>query len=243
MIGGLAGVGVLCIVLSVFALGGMMLVSKMNAKASQTPTGVAAVLSPTTTAGIVTGMDTRLLLDAFSDDFSNSSSGWATGEDADSKYGYEAGSYRIFVNQPNTLFWSTPNKSFADVAIEVDAAKVGGPDDNYFGIVCRLMDENNYYYLVVSSDGYYTIGKYKDGEFNSLLEGGWHYSDYIHQGRTTNRLGADCLGSNLRLYANNTKLGEAQDSEFASGQVGVLAASLDIAGTDILFDNFTAGKP
>ena len=32
-----------------------------------------------------------------------------------------------------------------------------GPDDNDFGIICRYIDDNQFYYAIISSDGYYGI--------------------------------------------------------------------------------------
>jgi hypothetical protein len=129
------------------------------------------------------------------------------------------------------------------VSIEVDATKVSGADDNYFGILCRYQDDQNYYYFLVSSNGYYVIGKYKNGQYIALIKDGWLYSDYIHQGETTNRLRADCIGNTLALYINDSRLSEVDDSDFGLGDIGLTAASLNTAGTEILFDNFVARRP
>jgi hypothetical protein len=56
-------------------------------------------------------------------------------------------------------------------------------------------------------------------------------------------LSADCFGDTLILYVNGTKLAEATDSTFLTGDVGLTAASLQMGGTNILFDNFVAKKP
>ena len=151
-----------------------------------------------------------------------------------------AGSFQIYVTQPHTLYWTTPDRTAANITVEVDAEKVSGADANYFGMICRLQDSDNYYYLVVSSDGFYNIGKYKNCEFFSLLPDGWEYSEFIHQGETTNSIRADCIDDQISLYANGTRLGQVKDTDFTSGEYGLMAASLDIGGTKILFDNFVA---
>jgi len=38
-------------------------------------------------------------------------------------------------------------------------------------------------------------------------------------------------------------LAEAQDTDFASGDAGLLAGTFDTAGTDILFDDFVVSAP
>lgn len=41
--------------------------------------------------------------------------------------------------------WANQSRSFpGDVRIEVDAAKIGGPDDNDFGVICRYQDIDNF---------------------------------------------------------------------------------------------------
>jgi hypothetical protein len=204
------------------------------------PTGRTSTQGITSTQTLAT---TPVAVDLFQDDFSDPSSGWPSGEDNGSQFGYVNGSYRIYENKINYVHWVTPDKLFANVSIEVDATKVSGADDNYFGILCRYQDEQNFYYLLASSNGYYLVGKYKDGQYNDLLKDGWAYSGYIHQGKTTNHLRADCIGDTLTLYVNDSKLGEAVDSDFGPGDIGLTAAALSTAGTEILFDNFIAQKP
>ena len=69
------------------------------------------------------------------------------------------------------------------------------------------------------------------------------FSESIHTGNLTNAIRADCIGSSLTLYANNTQLISVEDSSLVSGDVGLLAGTFDILGTDIHFDNFVIRKP
>lgn len=179
----------------------------------------------------------------FQDDFSRTSSGWDRVNVADGMTDYDNGVYRIVVNTDNTDVWANPGLNFTDVAIEVQATKAGGPDDNDFGIICRYMDVNNWYSFIISSDGYYGIVKVKDGYQELLGMDTMEPSNAINQGAATNTIRAECIGSTLSLYANGTLLTTQTDSEFASGDVGLLAGTFDIVGTDITFDNFTVYKP
>ena len=97
----------------------------------------------------------------FSDDFSDPPSGWGAWEQEEALVDYFSGGLRILVNEPHFDFWSVAGKDFQDVQIEVDAVKFAGPDDNDFGILCRYQDKENFYMLVISSDGYYGIAKLK----------------------------------------------------------------------------------
>ena len=86
----------------------------------------------------------------------------ADGTGLNNEYGstdYENGGYRINVIQTTPLSLANPYQSFQnDVRIEVDATKIGGPDDNAFGVQCRYQDVDNYYFFYISSDGYDGIG-------------------------------------------------------------------------------------
>lgn len=96
---------------------------------------------------------------------------------------------------------------------------------------------------MIQGNGDYTIGKYKNAEFQSLFSEGWRESNAINQGNQINRLKADCAGNTLRLYVNNALLDEVTDTDFTSGFSGLLAASLDSQGFEVLFKNFRITEP
>jgi hypothetical protein len=179
----------------------------------------------------------------FSDDFSDPPGGWGIWSRDGSHVEYYAGGLRILVKEPQFDFWSVAGKQYADVQIEVDAVKLSGPDDNDLGIICRYQDKNNFYMLIISSDGYYGIAKMVAGSYSMIGSEQLQYSGEIAKGSVLNHLRADCVGSTLSLYANRQKLMEAQDSAFTAGDVGLLAGAYNVPGVDILFDNFIVKKP
>ncbi len=180
----------------------------------------------------------------FQDDFADPNSGWDRVQTEDGITDYtNDGAYRIQVNIPNTDIWANPGLDFTDVRIEVDATKVGGPDDNDFGVQCRYQDIDNFYFFIISSDGYYAIGKLKDGKETLLTGDVMDYSDAILQGFATNHLRADCVGNILSLYVNGAPLASVQDSDFRHGDVGLMAGTFDTPGTEILFDHFAVLRP
>ena len=179
----------------------------------------------------------------YKDDFSNATSGWDRVDEADRATDYAAGVYRILVKGKNIDVWARPGLSFGDVRVEVDGTKVGGDDNNDFGVICRYQDDQNFYFLVISSDGYYGIAKRKHGQVSMLGGEMMASSDQIKQGPAVNHLRADCVGSTLRLFVNDVLLAETQDTDYANGDIGLLAGSFDVPGTEILFDNFVVLKP
>jgi hypothetical protein len=179
----------------------------------------------------------------FQDDFSDPSSGWKRVTTTKGQTDYADGVYRIFVNELNLDIWSTPGKDFGDVRIEVDALKVGGERDNRFGIICRAVRLDSFYTFIISSDGYYGIGKIKGQEYHLIGMDALQPSKAIRLGTALNHLRADCNGDRLTLYANGERLVEVQDGEFQSGDAGLIAGTYQSAGTDIRFDNFVVYQP
>ena len=184
--------------------------------------------------------DGRLL---FQDDFSDPESGWDSLQNEDGITDYQNGQYRILVDTTNTDVWANPGLNFTDTTIEVDATKAGGDDNNDFGVVCRYKDGDNFYFFVISSDGYYGIGKVKDGQQVLVGMESMPPTDAVKQGNATNHIRADCDGSALRLVVNGQLLAETTDPDLTSGDAGLLAGSFENPGTDILFDNFVVREP
>lgn len=178
----------------------------------------------------------------FEDDFSKTSSGWDKWSGDSGSTDYVDGTYQIMVNDPQYDLWANPGENFTDVSVEVDAVMVGGPEDNDFGILCRYVDVENYYFGIVSSDGYFAIGTLIDGD-QQIFSENMQQSDAINTGYESNRIRFDCVGNTLSLYANGTLLEQQTDSSFSSGDVGLMAGTFDTAGTQIAFDNFVVTKP
>jgi hypothetical protein len=177
------------------------------------------------------------------DDFSNPTSGWNRERTDDHIMDYDNGGYRIKANKSNWTFWANPNKNYAgDIIVEVDATKVGGPDENGFGVICRFQDENNFYRFMISSDGLEVISKKENGKWVNLSADQWKPSDAIHQGAAKNHIRAECVGSSLKLYVNDQLVAEASNSSFNGGDVGLIVSAYDTPGVDILFDNFIASQ-
>ena len=179
----------------------------------------------------------------FQDDFSRPVSGWDRYNDPTYSSDYYEGGYRIHVLEPNTDAWASPRLDLADVQIEVDATKLGGPDDNVFGVLCRYKDSRNFYFFLVSSDGYTGIGVYKDGRRRLLTDDSLLPSEAVNRGNALNHIRADCDGYQLRLHVNGILVAEAQAAEWPRGDVGLIAGTYDQAGTEILFDNFSVLQP
>ncbi|MEN8241203.1 MAG: hypothetical protein ABFS17_04740 [Chloroflexota bacterium] len=176
----------------------------------------------------------------FEDDFSRTSTGWDRFESEEAATDYGDDVYRIQIKTEDYIAWAGPYVDFADVIIEVETYKASGGDDNGFGIVCRHVDVENFYFLEISSDGFAWIGKQYNAEFE-LLDS--TESNQINLGNATNDLRAECVGNRIALYINGTLELEAIDSDLSHGDVGLIAETYTSTSTEILFDNFIVTKP
>lgn len=180
---------------------------------------------------------------AFTDDFSDPSSGWDRNSDTDGVTDYSNGKYQILVKGTSLRLWATPGQNYTgDVNIDVDATKAGGPDDNILGVICRYQDTDNFYRFFISSDGYAAIGKRLAGESTLISSDKMQPASAIHTGAATNHIRASCIGSVLTLSVNGQEVARVTDSSLDHGDVGLIAGTYDTGGVNILFDNFVASE-
>lgn len=179
----------------------------------------------------------------FQDDFSRTASGWDRYSDDSYLTDYENRGYRIAIFTTETNVWARPHLDFGDTMVQVLATKLDGPNDNVFGVLCRYQDAQNFYFFLISSDGYGGIGIYQDGQEILLSSDTMLPSEAINQGEDTNHIRADCVDEELSLYINGTLIARTTTSEWVRGDVGLIAGTYDKPGTDILFENFSVLLP
>lgn len=180
------------------------------------------------------------------DDFSNPTSGFKRFSTAEAAGDYDNGVFRFLINGAPLHYFSTLERRFTDTRIEVDTAKLDGPDSNLAGIVCRYNNVNgipSFYFMAISSDGFYAIGLSNDQGTVLLGQDQMATSPNINTGVSINHLRADCTGNTLTFYVNGFPIAQAADSTLASGQVGLLAGAVDAGGVDIIFDQFIVIQP
>jgi hypothetical protein len=179
----------------------------------------------------------------YQDDFSRADSGWGQAQVDLGQAAYADGAYRFRIDAPDVDFWAHPGEAYSFTRIEVDAAPLPNTPPGRMGLICRLVDEQNFYFFVITPDGYYGIGKTQNGQATFLGMDQMARHESIHTDGQVNRLRADCIAELLIFYVNDQLVGSAVDSAFPRGDVGLLAGSFDQAGVDVLFDNFVVYKP
>lgn len=231
---------VLCAVILLILLS-VTLVISCQQQPTPTPTPAPAPTNVPSTPRIPEASSEVLYTHDFS---SETGSGWDTYSDTEGSVFYEGGALHVKANVYTDFDTvSLYNmQEFTDFALEVETALVDGTDENSHEIVCRAQSpyENNYYLFVVTSDGYYGVGKYVDGELidiNALTR-----SIHINKGRDAiNLIRVECIGDNLRFFVNGHLLIDVMDSSFSSGYIGLGACAwTEQDGKDyseIIFDN------
>lgn len=177
----------------------------------------------------------------YQEDFESNTTGWDRVSNEHGIMDYDSGGYRMLVQQSDFNLWSTPEKEFGDVRIEADVFRLGGPEENRMGLMCRYRN-GDYYFFIISNDGYYAIGKFIGGQTLLLGQTAMQPSEFIQKG-AVNHLRADCTGSTLTYYINYNQVASVQDTDFPSGDVGLLAGAFTQPGVDVLFDHFTVIQP
>lgn len=179
----------------------------------------------------------------FEDDFSTRAHPWTTLRNENGVMGYDAGGFRFHIDGEGVNYWATPGVSFRDARVEVDLVPYAGPVQNRMGVLCRYQNDENFYFFVISADGYYAIGKVVGGEQSLVDQEAMRYSSAIQQGVAMNHLRAECHGSTLRFYVNDVPVALVEDTSLEAGDVGLLVGTFDEGGLDVLFDNFVVLQP
>jgi S1-C subfamily serine protease len=194
--------------------------------------------APSSGGGDLPGAGSVLL----EDDFSSTNSGWP--HDAGSGTGsalYVNGEYQITVEPTDYFIWATPELFESDVIMSVDARLVRSVGDADFGFLCRYQDNDNFYGLEITEDGYFAIWRYLNGEYSALVD--WEYSSAIPSGGGVRTLTAACVGNTLALAVNGTLLAETQDNALTFGDIGLVAGTYENGGVVVAFDNLYITAP
>lgn len=182
------------------------------------------------------------------DTFENKNNQWNEyTDDVLGAAGYtEKGQYRIKVLKTDTHLWANPLNaqisSLGDVTVSVDARLADDGSNNLFGVMCRYINNESFYFFVISSDGYYGIGKVIEGKYQLINRNDYPPSSAIRKEYQDNHILAECVGSQLRLYVNEQLVDQQTDTDLTLGSVGLIAGSLGGA-TVIDFDNFEVRGP
>lgn len=169
---------------------------------------------------------------------------WGSGSDIDVEGNVNDGRFELFVKAELGLYWSTAGEDFGDGIYEIEATQLEGPLDNGYGMMFRINNDTDSFYLFeVSGDGFIWIGRCDGGcedDVTVIVSDSWFESPAVNQGlNTTNRLRVQAEGPNLIFYVNDQEVGRVTDESFVTGDIGILVETLGEGGVRVAFDNFT----
>ena len=177
----------------------------------------------------------------YEEEFENNKTGWDRVSNNNGIMDYDSGGYRMLVQSPGYNLWSTPEKDYSDARVEVDVFRLDGPSENRMGLMCRYQ-KGDYYFFIISNDGFYAIGKFIGGQTLLLGQTEMKSSEFILKD-AVNHLRADCIGDRLTFYINYNEVASVQDADFPNGDVGLLTGAFSEAGVDVLYDHFMVIQP
>lgn len=178
------------------------------------------------------------------DDFSRLDANWVRFDTETSAAYALAGEFYLEDRGQRTAVYAPLLKhKYVDVTVDVQVRHVQGSVDNWMGVLCRQVDEDNYYLFAVSADGYYVILEVVDGV--SVPLAGPEYSDLLTKGKAENTLRIQCQGTTLSMYANDALLVElTAESLNMAGAVAMFADAVQVGEiTVVAFDNFVLSSP
>lgn len=208
---------------------------------SPTPTTTPGTPTPTATPGTPAPSPTPARQLILQDDFVTTRA-WFTTETENFRLAYVEDGYRIFNNLTGSHVNSVRSFDHTNIIVEVDAAQISGPETGFYGVVCRWQDVNNYYALVIGSDGFHGIASVINSEV-VILGQDQSEDGIIHPGTASNRITGICTGDTLVLSVNGEQLLEVQDQRYSVGYVGLLVVTRATPGVEVHFADFALFRP
>jgi hypothetical protein len=151
---------------------------------------------------------------------------------------FENGKYyiNVFPMKNSSAEWARMISK--DFRLEVEATQVSGPNDNGYGVVFGSNDFKDYYYFLISGDGYYMVSRMINDVWSDELNNQWTKSDAINKGNATNLIEIACNDGNFSFFINDMLVFEFSDPNSDENTIGLIAETMNTPGTvTVNFDN------
>lgn len=183
----------------------------------------------------------------YEDDFATAGGDWMTQEDEYGVTSYADSAFRITGVKSEYMNWSILEQpTFEDGVLSVSFKKNSG-DDNLTGaaIFWRIMDQDNFYYLQIGWNGFYSIYKYLDNQLVEIIP--WKQSRYLQLSEAPNTVAIRFSGDNSDIYFNDVYVTSMTDDSFPRGNIGLgvipdLESEVDVTFSDLTVYRLDAGE-
>jgi hypothetical protein len=178
----------------------------------------------------------------FTDAFVPGQSGnWLFEQDASGSTAIVNEQLVVTITAPNTIQYATlGDRTFGDFVLEVDAWQRSGAPESSYGILFRLLDDQQFYRFDVTGNGLYIVERRQaDGTWLRLTPE-WTPTSALNQGlNVANRLKVIATGPTLTFYANDVLLTQVVDEALATGNIALDAGTFGGGDLQVSFDNLT----
>jgi hypothetical protein len=131
--------------------------------------------------------------------------------------------------------WSLSGISLKDAYIEMTATPGTCAGLDQYGLMVRSPDPSQGYFFAFSCDGKYSLRKWDGKDYTSITD--WTASDKINPGSDkANRLGIKTVGNHFTFYANGSQIGEASDTSYSEGKLGLFIAAASTSNFKVSVD-------
>ncbi len=167
----------------------------------------------------------------FSDSLTSDNGNWST---ETPHCFYQSNAYHI----KNNYICYSPAGDISDAVVTVQVEQVAGSTLYPYGIVFRRVSTGNWYEFDIDSNSKWLFSKSVNGTNTTLVD--YTPNAAIKGGlNSSNTLRVEIKGSHFVFFVNGTQVGEADDSTFASGKVGLSANG---TSTEVAYTNFEIDK-
>ena len=180
----------------------------------------------------------------FRDTFSDPQSGLETLREDWGTAGYTSGNY-VFALEPyqGPEYDYYLEQTLEDSFILQAAASYTGAEDNGYGVIFRVTEDEDFYIFRISGDGFFTAERTDGEEIVTLVD--WTESAQIKtETGATNLLTIVGRGDAYALYINGAQVGNFEDAKYRHGSFGVIVDNFaEEAGTTARFAEYLVGTP
>ena len=165
----------------------------------------------------------------FADDFSDPTSGLYGYEETQGWGYYDAKTKRYIYAlpaQPGAIYDYYADAALPDsFALQISASYTG-TDNNAYGLIFQVVDDESFYLFRVSGDGYFIVEKADAEGVTPLID--WTIAD----GVATSEGGENVLtvvgqGAEYSVFINGAQVGSFSDDSYSGGSVGIVADAYD----------------
>lgn len=222
VVGSIAAVLVVCVVAAGALFAFVPQLRDSLTSASSTPTATAS--APTATA-----TPSEAIL--YQNTFATSASDW--GNDANCFFG--AGGYHV----KDGFVCYAPVGTQTNVDVTVDVKQISGANNNVYGIALRLnRTTHTDYEMDMDALGHWVFYRCGASTCDRLID--FSSAASIHAGlNVVNTLEVRAKGAHFDFWINGAKVGQFDDSTYASGLVGLACSD----NTECVFSNLTIAQP